>query len=471
MTTKQPESKPTTINSTHLQALRAQLQGAALVPDDEGYTAASQVWDAATFNQHPTLVVLPVISADVLAAVTFAREHNLPIAVQGGGHGHPCPADGALLINFARMAEVQIFPKTASARIEAGAKAGTVVQAAYPYSLAPLNGFAPNVGIVGYLLGGGVGWLTRQYGAGAVSIRSAELVTADGRLLQVNENSHPDLFWGLRGGGGNFGVITALECALYPVKDVFGGQVTYPLTEGKNVLNTYLKWAKTIPDELTSALRIVHFPPRPNLPPALRGASIIQVLACYNGKAKAGEGWLNPMRSLGTPLLDTFGPLPYSQIATIANDPVEAPPLLSYTESAAFQDFSPNEIETLFETVSNPTSGLFMAEIRHVGGALARQPEDAMPFGLQQAAFYLGLLTMAPTPDLLTHGKGSITTLLQALKPGTTGELLTNLAGNASPELTRAAYSPANYQRLVALKNKYDPQNVFRFNHNILPSA
>jgi len=190
-----------TIDPQHVVTLRARLQGSVLLPGDEGYERARQTWDAKTFDQHPAVVVLPARASDVQAAVTFAREHNLPIAMQGGGHGHPHPADGALLVNFANMTDVQIEPETATARVEPGATWKEVIQAASPYGLAPLNGFAASVGVVGYLLGGGCGWLTRQYGAGAGSMRSVELVTADGDLLQVNEQTHPDLLWGLRVGG------------------------------------------------------------------------------------------------------------------------------------------------------------------------------------------------------------------------------------------------------------------------------
>jgi len=471
MNTEPSRPQPIIFDLTHLQTLRTRLQGRALVPGDEGYDSARQTWDAKTFDQHPAIIVLPAVTSDVLAAVTFAREHNLPIAVQGGGHGHPYPADGALLVNFANMTGVQIHAETATARVEPGAKGRDVVQAAHHYGLAPLNGLAATVGIVGYLLSGGIGWLARQYGPGAGSIRSAELVTADGHLLQVNENSHPDLLWGLRGGGGNFGIVTALEFALYPVNEIFGGQVVYPIAQGKDVLNAYVQWVKTVPDELTSALRIMHFPPIPALPAALRGKSVILVMACYNGEAREGEALLQSMRTVGTPLLDTFAQIPYSQVATISNDPPEAPPVFFHTESAALQDLSQGDIEMLVDIAGNPASGIRLVEMRQLGGALARQSEDAMPFGPYLATWYIGVVAAAPSPDLLTKGKRAIATMMQALSPETTGEVLLGLAGNASLDLTRAAYSPANYRRLLALKDRYDPQNTFRFNHNIPPSS
>ncbi len=428
-----------TFDPVSLQNLRARLQGSAFVPGDDGYDRARLTWDTATFDQHPALIVMPAITTDVLAAVTFAREHALPIAVQGGGHG---------------------------------VKWADVIQAASPFGLAPLNGFAATVGVVGYLLGGGFGWLVRQYGLGASSMRSMEFVTADGRLLQVNENSYPDLFWGLRGGGGNFGIVTSLEFALYPVKEVFGGKVMYPVEQGKEVINAYLQWVKTVPETLTSTFRIMHFPPLPEVPPMVRGKTVVMIAACSNSSQADGEAVLHPMRTLGTPLLDTFAQMPYSQIATIANDPVEAPPLHFYTDHKTLRDFTPSDIDAVFAVAANPASGVFNVQIRHFGGVLARIPENAMAASLCDVNFTLYALAAAPTTELLETGKRSIMEIMQALKPDTSVQALLNSLGynDVGLDRTRAAYTPENYQRLVALKDTYDPQNIFCFNHNIPPS-
>lgn len=463
-------TKSQSIDMDQLQTLRTNLRGKVFVQGDEGYDTACLTWDAKTFEQHPALIVLPTVADDVLAAVAYAQQQNLPIAVQGGGHGHPYPADGALLVNFAHMTNIQINAEKAIARVEPGAKAGDLVQAASAHGLAPLNGFAPTVGVVGYLLNGGIGWLARQYASGAGSIRAAELVTADGHLLHVDENTSADLLWGLRGGGGNFGIVTALEFSLYPVKEIFGGQVVYPIELGKEVLSAYVEWIKTTPDELTSALRIMQFPPVPAIPDALRGKTTIVVMASYNGEAKVGETLLQPMRTLGKPLIDTFARMPYSQVATISNDPAEAPPVFFATESAALNDLAKSDIAMLVDLVANSESGIRLVEMRQLGGALARQPENTLPFGIHRANLHISVIAAAPSPDQLEKGKQAMATILQGLLPRTTGEVILSLAGNASLELTRAAYTPANYQRLVALKQRYDPQNLFRFNYNIPPS-
>jgi FAD/FMN-containing dehydrogenase len=476
--------RPVTFPSTQLQALRARVNGRVFVPGDDGYDTARQTWNVTTFDQRPAIVVMPTIAADAVSAVGFAREHNLSIAAQGGGHGHPQPANDAMFINFASMTSVHITPVAAAsdspdrsgaagtARAEAGAKWRDVIAAAHPHGLAPLNGFAPTVGVSGYMLGGGIGWLARQYGAAAGSLRSAEVVTADGRQLQVNNRNHADLFWGLRGGGGNFGIVTSFEFDLYPVKEIFGGFVTYPLAQGKQALTAYAEWTKTVPDTLTSAVRLVHYPPAPVIPEPLRGASAIAIMACYTGSRADGEALVKPLRSIGTPLLDTFRPMPYAEVATIASDPPEAPPLFTFIDGGGLRDMSSDVIDALLRNAGDRAAGIFVVEARHAGGALARQPEDAMPFGFR-SPWFISALAAAPTPHALEGGKRSVAALFEALKPALTGEVLINSldAGNTGPHLTRAAYSEENYRRLVALKDTYDPANVFRFNHNIAPSS
>jgi FAD/FMN-containing dehydrogenase len=393
------------------------------------------------------------------------------VAVQGGGHGHPRAANDALLVNFAGMTHVEMASDRI-ARVEAGAKWRDVIAAAATHGLAPLNGFSGTVGVSGYLLGGGIGWLTREYGAAAGSLRAAQVVTADGRLLRVDDRNHADLFWALRGGGGNFGVVTSFELELYPVKEIFGGFVAYPLALGRQALCTYADWTRGVPDTLTSAVRLVHYPPAPAIPEPLRGASAVAIMACYNGGTADGEALMKPLRSIGTPLLDTFRPMPYAQIATVASDPPEAPPLFTFGHSGGLRDLSDDVVDAMLRVAGDRAAGIFVVEARHLGGALARQPEGAMPFGFR-SPWFLGALAAAPTPEALEGGKRSTDALFEALAPALTGELLINSIDSASssPTLTRAAYSEENYRRLVVLKGIYDPHNVFRFNHNIAPAS
>jgi hypothetical protein len=299
------------------------------------------------------------------------------------------------------------------------------------------------------------------------------MVTVEGQVLQVNETNHADLFWGTRGGCGNFGIVTALELALYPVKEVFGGQVLYSIADGKQVFNAYLEWVKTVPDELTSMLRITHFPPLPEMPEMLRGKSVMSILACYNGPASTAEAVLHPIRTLATALQDTFVSMPYSRIATISNDPLEAPPVLVHSTAASFREILPSDVDTILEIAATPASGIILFEIRHVdGGAYARLSEDTMAFHLN-SAFTMLATAIGPTTETLAIGKQSLSVIVQALQSSITGEVLLNLtdAHDLSHEGVRAAFPPASYQRLVALKDQYDSENVLRFNANIPPSS
>jgi hypothetical protein len=470
-------------SSTQLQALRARVNGRVFVPGDDGYDSARQTWNVTTFDQRPAIVVMPAVAADVSFAVSFARELGLPIAAQGGGHGHPHPANDAMLVNLASMTSVHVTPVTASdpaeksgaggtARVEAGAKWRDVIAAAHPHGLAPLNGFAGTVGVSGYMLGGGIGWLARQYGAAAGSLRSADVVTADARLMQVDDRSHADLFWALRGGGGNFGLVTSFEFDLHPVKEVFGGFVAYPIAQGRQALSAYAQWAAAVPDTLTSAVRLVHFPRAPVIPEPLRGASAVVIMACSTGSAAEGEALTKSLRSIGAPLLDTFRLMPYAEIATIANDPPEAPPLFTSSRSEGLRGLSSEVIDALLRMAGNRAAGIFIVEARHTGGALARQPEDAMPFGFR-SPWFISAFAAAPTRQALEGGRRSVAALFELLRPALTYEVMINAldGDSANPDRIRAAYSRDNYRKLVALKDKYDPENVFRFNHNIAPST
>jgi len=243
------------------------------------------------------------------------------------------------------------------------------------------------------------------------------------------------------------------------------------LDEIKQALSAYAQWTKTVPDSLTSAVRLVHYPPAPAIPEPLRGASAVVIMACYTGSTAEGEALVKPLRSIGTPLLDTFRPMPYAEIATVANDPPDAPPLFTFANGGGVRDISSDVIDAVLRIAGDRAAGIFVVEARHAGGALARQPEDAMPFGFR-SPWLISALASAPTPQVLEGAKRSVAALLEALKPALTGEVLINSLdpGNTGLHLTRAGYSEENYRKLVALKDKYDPANVFRFNHNIVPS-
>jgi FAD/FMN-containing dehydrogenase len=459
--------RTTPFDSRWVQALKNQMPGVVLLPEDEGYHRASLPWNL-TYEQHPALVVMVGSATDILSAVRFARRHGLPVAVQGGGHGYSHPADGALLINTKKMNAVHVDAQTQSIRVEAGATWGTVIHEAHAFGLAPLNGTSPTVGVVGYTLGGGHGWLARQYGLAAGSCRSLELVTADGQMLHVDNTSHPDLFWGLRGGGGNLGVITSMELQLYPVRKVFAGRISYPIERAREVLALYTEWVRTVPDELTSLLNIQH------LSPDHPEASSINVMACYNGILEEGERLIGLFRVLGEPLIDTFGEMLYSQIGTVHGDPTDPtvlPDGFIYTRSVSLTGLSSTSIDALLAFGSNASSGFGIIELRHLGGALTRIPVDAMAYSHQDAVFTLITMALANTREDFAPLDERVSALREDLRRDLTGKGLFNFLGHdeLSSEHTRAAFSAAHYERLVALKKTYDPDNVFRFHHGVLP--
>src|ERR687885_419632 len=279
----------TIIDPSTLEELRAGLRGAAYAPGEEGYDEGRQAFNL-NAHQHPALVVMAAGPADVLAAVRLARERGLGVGVLATGHAVATPCDGGVLINTSKMRGVRVDPKAQTARVEAGALWADVVAEGQIFGLAGLRGSASGVGVVGYTMGGGFAWLGRKYGFNADSMREADVVTADGELIRVSAYEHPDLFWGLKGGGGNFGLVTSLEFSLYPVTRVYGGNLFYPLERTQEVLALYVRWVETLPDEMATAVAFMNFPPFPEVPEPLRGESFIAGRGCYcGGPPQEGE--------------------------------------------------------------------------------------------------------------------------------------------------------------------------------------
>jgi FAD/FMN-containing dehydrogenase len=457
---------------THaIEALRDRLQGTLLQPQDQGYVGAAKAWNL-NAEQHPALVVLAECAADVVAAVQFARQVGIGVGVMATGHGVGAPCDRGMLVNTSRMRGVSVDSVSQTARVEAGALWKDVIPLAQAYGLAGLAGSAPHVGVVGYTMGGGFGWLGRKFGLNAASVTAADVVTAAGELLHVSANQHTDLFWGLKGGGGNFGIVTALEFRLYPLATVFGGAVFYPVEQARDALNRYADWTAELPDEVTSAIAFMNIPPLPFLPERLRGRSVIVIKACYCGaKPEDGENLFRPMREgLGEPIMDTFGKMSVAAMDAISKDPVDPMGVIQYT--GMLSNLSPETIDALV-AVAGAESGspLLAVELRQLSGALARTPEQLNPMGRGNAQFSLNVLGATFTPEMAERGKTQIARLIGATRQYQTGETFLNyLEIDPAADRVRAAYPPEDWERLVALKNMYDPENVFRFNRNIPPS-
>ena len=466
------------IDRSTLEALRAGLRGDAYVPGDEGYEEGRTAWNL-NAHQHPALVVVAEGAADVVAAVLQAREEGLGVGVMATGHGVAAPADGGVLVNTSRMRGVRVDPETRTARVEAGAKWADLVPEAATHGLAGLQGSTSGVGIVGYTMGGGFGWLGRKHGFAADSVKEADVVTAEGELVKASAHENADLFWGLKGGGGNFGIVTSLEFALYPITHVYGGNLFYAVEKAEKVLELYARWSEDLPEEVTSAVAFLNVPPMPDIPEPLSGRSVITVRFCYTGEGleEMGEELLAPWRELGEtkigePIMDTFGVMPYEMMDMISMDPVD--PLGAYGHSDMLRDLSQETQKTLVKLAgAESNSPLIMLEARQLGGALSRPPADLNPMGRSDARFILNGIGATFSPEMAQAVQAYLAYVAEAVEPYASGAQYVNFMDldGATPERVKAAYSQGDWDRLVELKGRRDPENLFRFNRNIPPSS
>jgi FAD/FMN-containing dehydrogenase len=447
--------------------LKSRVRGKVLLPKEEGYDAERAGWNLIV-EHHPKVIVVAASAEDVAAAVQYAASEGLPVGVQATGHGPSVPADGAVLVNTRRMTDLEVDPAAATARIGPGVKWKKVIEEAGPYGLAPLVGSTPDVGAVGYLTGGGLPVLGRRYGFAADHVRVLELVTADGRLLRATANGHPELFWAVRGGKGNFGVVTAVETDLMPVDRLYGGGLFFPGAATREVLSGWLAWTASQPEEMCSSLALFRFPAMPGVPEPVRGKFLIHVRVAYTGWPANGERLLRPLRALG-PIIDTVADIPYTSIGEIHNDPTEPMPVLD--RGTLLRELDDEAVERL-TALTGPDAELppGMVELRHLGGALGRPPQTPNAIGHRDAAFSLVLGMLAP-PAHEEQVDRIQRTLIDGLRPWDTGAALPNFLGvDTRPHHVRAAYRDADYERLAAIKATYDPQNLFRVNHNIPPA-
>jgi len=464
----------TKINGAALEILRFDLKGEAYGPDDAGYDEARAAWNL-NADQHPAIVIMAEGAADVLAAVRLARDEGLGMGVMATGHGVAAPCDGGVLINTSRMKGIHVDPENSTARVEAGVKWADLVPEAAAHGLAGLQGSTTGVSVIGYTMGGGFGWLGRKYGFAADSIKEADVVTADGELVKASAHENADLFWSLKGGGGNFGIVTSLEFALYPIERVYAGNLFYPVEMADEVLELYSRWHEGLPEEVTSSVLFLNVPPMPEIPEPIRGGSFIVMRFCYTGDdlEERGEKFLKPWReAFGVPVFDTFGVLPYEMMDMISMDPVD--PMGAYGHSEMLRDLSPETRETLVKLAgANSGSPLIMLEMRQLGGALNRPPSDLNPMGRSDCKFILNGIGATFSPEMAQAVQAYLAYIAEAVKPHVTGASYVNFMDldGATPERVKAAYSSEDWDRLVDLKDRRDPENLFRFNRNIPPSS
>jgi len=451
------------------EELRSRVLGSVITPEDLTYDEARKAWNL-TVDHYPAVIVFPQNAADVQEAVRFARDVDLKIAVQATGHGVSRLANGAMLINTSRMTGVRVDAATQTAWIAAGNKWGSVLEQAQQHGLAPLLGSSPDVGAVGYTLGGGMGWLARKYGLSIDSVNYFEVVTAEGDLVKASETENSDLFWALRGGGGSFGIITAMEVRLYPVTMVFGGNLLYPAQFAGEVYKRWREWIKTLPDELTTSIVLMNFPPFPQVPEFLRGQSFVMIRGLYAGSIEQGQALLQPWLDWKEPVANMWRPMPFSEVETVSNDPKD--PSSGHVTGLWLREITDEAIDALIH-YTLPQGGpptITLSEIRFAGGAISRVNPEANAYGNRDANLILEIIAMVPSAEAYPAITKHISELKSELAPSSTGGVYINfLEGEEKWSRTRQAFSPENYRRLTALKAKYDPNNRFAFSFNIPP--
>jgi len=449
-----------------LQALRAAVAGRVFVPGQACYDQARQAWNLAV-DQRPAVVVEAGSAADVAQAVRYARARGMRIAPQGTGHGaEPLePLDGAMLLRTTRMRKVRIDPAARTARAEAGAVWADVTVPAGQHGLAALAGTAANVGVTGYTLGGGLGWLARRYGLAANSVIAVKLVTPDGDLVRVDADREPDLFWAVRGGGG-VGVVTALEMRLYPVRDLYAGDLFFPIQRAAEVLHAWRDWTATVPDEVTSIGHLLRFPPLPEVPEPLRGRAVAVVEAACLGDAGSGAELIGPLRRLG-PERDTVAMIPAPALGQLNMDPGQ--PVPSQDDGAFLADFPAAAIDALVAAVGlDAGTPLASVEVRHLGGALARPAPGGGAQPSIDASYLLFAVGATPTPDLAAAVRAQVHAVKHALAPWHASYDYYNFEGTPAP--ASAVLPPASYRRLQQIKAAYDPDQVIISAHPAWPA-
>ena len=454
-----------------VQEFRASLRGALLRPGEEHYEAARQVWNG-MINRKPAFIVRCAGVADVISAINFARTYNLLVSVRGGGHNVTGNAvcDGGMMIDLSPMKGIHVDPVRRTARVEAGLTWGEFDQETQAFGLAMTGGMVSTTGIAGLTLGGGMGWLMRKCGLVIDNLLSADIVTADGRLLTASATENEDLFWGIRGGGGNFGIATSFKYRLHPIGPiVLGGMVLYPASQAKELLHFYRDYMTSAPDELTAAPVFLTAPPAPFIPAHLHATPMVAIAACYAGSIEAGQGAVEPLRRFGPPALDLLNPMPYTAIQRLFNDGVPFGQQ-AYVKSDHLAGLSDAVIDTIVTHAATMTSPLSVVLIVPLGGAVSRVSKGDTAFGHREATYdYIAFSLWNDSQEAERHIQW-VRDLGKAMQPFSIG-VYVNEIGNEGEERIRAAYPPATYERLVALKNKYDPANLFHLNQNIKPTV
>lgn len=446
------------------------VRGDVILPGDAAYEAERKVWNG-LFDYYPAAIVRCVDAEDVRIAVNFAREQGMTLSIGSGGHSIPVHGsnNNGLIIDLSNLRTITIDPVHHTARLEPGLPWGEVAKTLQPFGLAMTAGDVASVGVGGLLLGGGIGWVIRAYGLTIDRLRSIELVTADGQLLRASVDENPELFWGFRGGSGNFGIATAFEVDLHPGGTVLGGAVFYEATEAERILKEYARLAAAAPDALSTEVLLALAPPAPLIPPDKQGTPIVGILVCYTGDLNEGEQVVAPLRQLATPIADLIAPMPYPDIFALTAVG-EIPGLQHHSRSQFFETISEEMLHTLVEASQSIMSPETLVSLRVLGGAMSRVASDATAFAHRDKQGMVLVTHYAPLSADAASLNARTTRVFQALMPYTNGAYV-GFVADEGEQRVREVYLPATYARLVALKNHYDPTNLFGLNQNIKPTV
>jgi len=454
--------------------LKSNLQGQLIIPTDAAYDAARAVWNG-MIDKRPRLIVQCAGEKDVETALQFARAHNLLVAVRGGGHNVAglATCDDGIVIDLSPMKGIQVDPVARTARAQAGLTWGEFDQATQRHALATTGGLVSTTGIAGFTLGGGFGWLVRKYGLTVDNLCAVEMVLADGSCLKASASENPELFWAVRGGGGNFGIVTSFTYQLHPVgPQVYGGAIFHPVSRAKEFLRFYRDWTRTLPDELSTMFAFLIAPPAPFVPKELVGTPMVAVALCYTGASSDGEKTVQPLRSFAPPAIDLVGPIPYLALQTMF-DATAPKGIHAYWKTQYLSDLTDPAIATLVEHSARLTqlSPFSAVHVHHWEGAVARVKPGETAFANRSARYVLNVLGLWTAGESADHHIRWVRSFSDAAAALSTGHAYLNFLSDEGEDRVRAAYDPAAWSRLSQLKRRYDPGNFFRVNQNIRPGS
>jgi FAD/FMN-containing dehydrogenase len=454
-----------------VQELREAIHGQVLRPEDEGYAAACGIWNGAFDDRRPGAIVTCSGAADVIAAVGFARSNDLTIAVRGGGHSIAgfSSCDDGIVIDLSAMNSVRVDPEARRAYVGPGAVWGDVDHETQAHALATTGGLVSTTGVAGFTLGGGIGWLMRAHGLACDNLVGADVVTADGGLVHASETENAELLWGLRGGGGNFGIVTQFEFALHPVGPIlYAGLIFFSAEHDAQLMRLFREWAPGVPDDITAALNLTTAPPLPVVPEEWHGKKVIALIAVSTGPVDEAERHFRSFREAAEPVADLLGPMPYMAMQTLI-DPLWPKGIHAYFKATNLAQLDDELIERLCRQHEGAPGPQCEMHIHQMGGAVARVGDDDTAFSERSMPYVLNAVTGWHDPkDTAAHTNWA-RAVIEAAADASTGRAYVNFLGDSDE--ARTSYGPETYARLVALKRAYDPTNVFRLNQNIDPAG